>query len=347
MNKPRLLRKPRFYYTMDKRTEKAVNPMNMSIFAALLCGGSLLLSGCGAKSTALPEEVPTAPYTRTTQIEDVVHDPVFGDYGRLLFPVEDLYYSGRTLEELQLTYYSHIDPDETVAIANTLKARAEAGQTVFYDIYTEAEKKADPAKEDTGLFFFKGTPGEKFAICNAGGAFAFVGAMQDSFPHALTLSQKGYNAFALIYRPGAQTACEDLARAITFIFDHAQELEVDTDCYSLWGGSAGARMAAWLGTYGPEAFGGEDLPRPGTVVMQYTGLNQYAESDPPTYACVGDRDGIANWRVMQARLDAMQAVGIDTEFHVYPGLGHGFGLGTGTSAEGWIEDAIAFWEKQM
>ena len=28
-----------------------------------------------------------------------------------------------------------------------------------------------------------------------------MGAMQDSFPHALELSKKGYNAFALIYRP--------------------------------------------------------------------------------------------------------------------------------------------------
>lgn len=94
------------------------------------------------------------------------------------------------------------------------------------------------------------------------------------------------------------------------------------------------------------AFGGDDLPRPGTVVMQYTGLGEYSEEDPPTYACVGDRDGIANWRIMQARLSAMQSIGIDTEFHVYPGLGHGFGLGTGTSAEGWLGDAVAFWEKQ-
>lgn len=35
-------------------------------------------------------------------------------------------------------------------------------------------------------------------------------------------SQKGYNAFALIYRPGADTACEDLARAIAFIHEHAE-----------------------------------------------------------------------------------------------------------------------------
>ena len=174
-----------------------------------------------------------------------------------------------------------------------------------------------------------------------------MGAMQDSFPHALELSKQGYNAFALIYRPGAQTACEDLARAIQFIFEHAEELEVDTDGYSLWGGSAGARMAAWLGTYGPEAFGGGDLPRPGAVIMQYTGLSEYSEVDPPTYVCVGSRDGIANWRVMQARLEAMSSIGIDTEFHVYEGLGHGFGLGTGTVADGWINDAIAFWERQM
>ena len=88
----------------------------------------------------------------------------------------------------------------------------------FIDIYTEEEKTQDPDKRNTGLFFFKGTPGAKFAECNAGGGFAYVGAMQDSFPHALELSKLGYNAFALIYRPSAQDACQDLARAIDFIF---------------------------------------------------------------------------------------------------------------------------------
>ena len=329
--------------------------MNRRQFTKLLAGAGLLLAGCqagAAPSSSAPErkdsmQTTTQTYTRTTPIETVRNDPVFGDYGRLIFPVERSYYSGDTLEQLHLTYYNNIDPDETVDICNTLRQRAADGQTIFYDIYTEDEKAADPDKADTGLFYFKGNPGAKFSICNAGGAFAYVGAMQDSFPHALELSQKGYNAFALIYRPGAQTACEDLARAIRFIFDHADELEVDTDCYSLWGGSAGARMAAWLGSYGAEAFGGGNLPRPGAVIMQYTGLSEYSESDPPTYACVGDQDGIANRRVMQARLETMQQAGIDTEFHVYSGLGHGFGLGIGTSAEGWIDDAVAFWEQQM
>ena len=287
------------------------------------------------------------PYTVDTLISDAIADPVFGEYGRLIFPVETGYYSGDTLGNLRLTWYSNIDPDKTVEITNYMKEHAGAGETIFFDIYSEEEKAADPAKEDTGLFFFKGNPGEKFAVCNAGGGFAYVGAMHDSFPHALELSKQGYNAFALIYRPGAQTACEDLARAISFIFEHAEELEVDTDCYSLWGGSAGARMAAYLGSYGPAAFGGDELPGPGTVVMQYTGHSEYMESDPPTYVCVGENDGIASWRTMESRLERMSALGIDTEFHKYPGLSHGFGLGTGTVAEGWIEDAIAFWEKHM
>lgn len=246
-----------------------------------------------------PTDQMTEPFTVSTPIQEVMDDPIFGRYGRLLFPVEDWYMSGDTLGELQLTWYNNIDPNETVEIVNTLWQRANAGETVFYDIYTEEEKAEDPDKEDTGLLFFKGDPGAKFAVCNAGGGFAYVGAMQDSFPHALEISKRGYNAFALIYRPGAQTACEDLARAISFIFEHAEELEVDTEGYSLWGGSAGARMAAWLGSYGPAVFGGDDLPQPSAVIMQYTGHSDYTENDPPTFACVGESDGIANWRTMQ------------------------------------------------
>ena len=30
---------------------------------------------------------------------------------------------------------------------------------------------------------------------------------------------------------------------------------------------------------------------------------------------------------------------------MYDKLGHGFGLGDGTAAEGWLPEAVAFWEK--
>lgn len=85
----------------------------------------------------------------------------------------------------------------------------------------------------------------------------------------------------LSYRAGGgRPAAEDLAAAIDYVFTNVDTLDVDTDEYSLWGSSAGARMAA----------------------------------------------------------------GIDTEFHVYLGVGHGFGLGTGAVVEGWVDEATAFWD---
>ena len=289
------------------------------------------------------------PATRGTLVRDVMNDPVFGDYGRLLLPVDRTIPEDMTLEDVGdvLVWYNYINPDTTVEIVNTLGERAAAGDTVFYDIYTDEEKAADPDKEDTGLFFFRGEPGGKVAICNAGGGFVYVGAMQDSFPHALELSKQGYSAFALIYRPGAQTACEDLARAIAFLHEHAEELDIDMTDYSLWGGSAGARMAAWLGTYGTEEFGEDVYPRPAAVIMQYTGLSEVTGEEPPTYCCVGTSDGIAPYRVMEERVRRIQENGTDAEIEVFEGLPHGFGLGEGTVAEGWINRAIDFWERQM
>ena len=286
-----------------------------------------------------------------TAVIDVINDPIFAGYGQFLFPTERrMPDASMKLDRIGslLPYHDHIQTETTAEVINYLHDKAESGETIFYDIYTDAEKEADPSKENTGLFFFRGNPGAPFAVINAGGGFSYVGSIHESFPHALELSKRGYNAFALQYRTGgADVACEDLAAALSFIFANADPLGVGTDCYSLWGGSAGARMAAYLGSYGAAAFGGDELPRAGAVIMQYTGHTDYTENDPPTYVCVGERDGIASWQTMENRINRLSALGIDTEFHKYPNLGHGFGLGIGTSAEGWLDDAVAFWEKQM
>ena len=119
-----------------------------AILASALCL-ALSLTGCSAggadrAQTAQQEPAqqepaqrePTGPFTADTPVEAVLQDGAFGDHGRLLFPVDTGYWSGDTLGELQLTWYNNIDPEETVEIVNTLWQRAEAGETVFYDIYT-------------------------------------------------------------------------------------------------------------------------------------------------------------------------------------------------------------------
>ena len=285
----------------------------------------------------------TSYYNSEDKIDDVMNDPDFQNYGRLIFPVNSGYWSGKTLGQLDMAWYNYIDADKTVEVVNYFKAHH---NDVFVDIYTEAEKKANPELQNTGLFFFKGEAGKPFAICNAGGGFAYVGAMHDSFPHALELSKKGLNAFALIYRPSE--AYDDLARAIAYIYDHAEQLGVQRTGYSLWGGSAGARMAATLGNkaYLQTLTARTDIPQAAAVIMQYTGYNAVSQYDSPTYACCGTSDGIASWRSMQSRLQRLSAMGIPTYFQQYSGLPHGFGLGTGTVAEGWINDAVEFWKNQ-
>lgn len=284
-----------------------------------------------------------------TTVGEVINDKDFEGFGNLIFPVDINIDKNTALKDVGSYYmwYNYINPDKTVEIINYLKNQEESGNKVFYDIYTEEEKRADSEKENTGIFFFRGNPREKTAIVNAGGGFYYVGAMHDSFPHCLELSKKGYNAFALIYRPDAQKACEDLARAIAFIYENQEELQVSMEDYSLWGGSAGGRMTDWVGTYGTAYFGEKEYPKPSALIIQYTGLSEVTGQESPTYSCVGTRDGIASYRTMQDRINRIKANGTDAEIEVFEGLPHGFGLGEGTVAEGWINNAISFWERQM
>ena len=290
-------------------------------------------------------------FTAKSTVGDVIADSAFGDFGRLLFPVDRNVPSSMTLAQVSTpnvyVWYSNIKVDKTVEIINYLHNEATSGKQIFYNIYSDAEISSDRTKADTGLFFFRGDKGAPFAIVNAGGGFMYVGAMHDSFPHSLELSKNKLNAFALIYRP--DNPYEDLARAIEFIHDNAATLGVKADGYSLWGGSAGARMAAVLGNaaYLQQLTARTDLPQAASVIMQYTGYSYVSEYDAPTYVCVGKNDGIASWQTMQQRLQQLSSLGIPTEFHAYDGLSHGFGLGTGTVADGWINDAIKFWQKNI
>jgi acetyl esterase/lipase len=144
---------------------------------------------------------------------------------------------------------------------------------------------------------------------------------------------------------GGAIATQDLAAALSYIFRNANMLGVSTDGYSLWGSSAGARMAAAIGSHGVAHFGGDALPKPSVVVMAYTGHADYSSEEPPTFVVVGEQDGIAPPSAMERRIAALREVGTEVEYHRFQNLGHGFGLGTGTSAEGWIDAAIRFWAR--
>ena len=143
---------------------------------------------------------------------------------------------------------------------------------------------------------------------------------------------------------GEKVATQDLAAAISYILRNAATLGVGTKGYSLWGSSAGARMAAMIGSHGAAKYGGSDVPKQSAVIIAYTAHSDYSSDEPPTFVVVGEHDVIAPPAVMEARVEALRKSGTAVEYHKYKNLGHGFGLGIGTSAEGWIFEAIRFWE---
>jgi acetyl esterase/lipase len=164
----------------------------------------------------------------------------------------------------------------------------------------------------------------------------------------LEISKKKYNAFVIRYRIGSQQkATEDLAAAITYIFENAEALGVSTAGYSLWGGSAGARMVGNIAFSGVAAYKGDDLPKPSTAVIAYTGQSSFSEDFPPTFMTTSANDGIANVLSVDRRVKNLREAGVEVEYRRYRTAGHGFGLGTGTDAEGWLDLAVQFWEKHL
>lgn len=242
-----------------------------------------------------------------------------------------------------MPYHRHVVPTVVLEALNRMIGNAAAGETVFSEFYTEQEQRNDPAKSNTGLFFYRGKPGAPFAIVCPGGGFEYVGSLHDGLPLASEISKKGLNAFVLRYRLGEQEGTEDLAAATAFVFRKAEALGVDTRDYSLWGASAGARLVGNIALRGFSSYGERNLPRPAVVVIAYTGQSTCSSDFPPAFILVSGDDPIANVATVERRVHRLRSAGVEVEYQRYRHAGHGFGLGVGTDAEGWIGNAIQFW----
>lgn len=282
-----------------------------------------------------------------TPLTAVLSADEFEGFGNLIFPSSDAITEDMTVSDTArlLPFHSNVNPADVASTVDHMLIAVRSGQLTFHSLYTKDQIADDPDKAAVGLFFFRGGANAPLSIISAGGGFSYVGSIHEGFPHAQTIVDRGESAFVLNYRTGmgGRLAAEDLAVAIDFVFANAHELDVDPTGYALWGSSAGARMAAVLGSHGTIAFGQADRPRPSAVIMAYTGHTDVSGTVPPTFAVVGSDDVIAPSWLVRKHINHLRLAGVRTEFHVFPNIGHGFGLGTGTAAEGWIDDALAFW----
>jgi acetyl esterase/lipase len=232
------------------------------------------------------------------------------------------------------------------------------GVRVDYDIYTEDEKMVDEERKETKLFYFPGKEGNPFVMLCAGGGFTSCCSLVESFPVAAKLNELGYNVFVLSYRieyPVCEdkwqaqiNACQDVAAALEFINEHADAFKVSTKDYAIGGFSAGAMVVSQWGTdsNGYAKFG---MDKPACVFLAYGGSaakDEMSSKYPAAYVvyCKDDAtvspDGMAE---MAARL---KELGVPCEENAGAEGGHGFGLGLDTDVEGWVEEAVDFWQGQ-
>ncbi len=292
-----------------------------------------IITGCSTYEMKTDEEG-NITLSKETLISDIINYPEFKGFGRLLFPdnidntytVSDLIYS--------LKYHTNYSSDKTLEIINYLKDQVNKGNKVFYNIYTEEEMKNDPSLKNVGLIYFRGNSSKPYTIHMAGG-WEYVGSIHDSFPQALELSKLGYNAFALIYRNNPN-ATNDLKRTIDYINEHKEELGLTNNNYSIWANAQASMYADQVSQ--------TITNKPSALVMQYNNVYTVTGNEVPTYSIVGTADQAISYSNMELRNSGLKAKGIPAEIKMIVGLNHGFGLGIGTPAEGWINDALVFVE---
>lgn len=288
-------------------------------------------------------------FTPQSTIGDVLDEPLFEPCARYLLPLETVSHY-RELSETDrkmplsrlsrlLPYHIYIDVSEACGILNRLKTRAKADDRIWIPL----------SHKDAGLFFYPGPKGAPFVLICAGGGFVYVGSIHEGFPYAEAMNRNGLNAFVLQYRVsgGGRTAMMDMAEGLYHILTHAKELGVSETKYALMESSAGARMAAVMGDVGLETYGFPDKSKATAVLMAYTGYSDVSYDDPPTFMVQGTNDSIAPVEVVDWRMRAMKKLGTEVEYMRVEGMPHGFGLGTNTAAEGWVDRAASFFKHQV
>lgn len=234
-----------------------------------------------------------------------------------------------------------------------------------------------PSGERVSLVHFPAVGTAPFVLLCAGGAYCGVASMVEAFPIAAKLNEMGYHAFVLEYRSGARAAfpapMEDLACAIWFILEHARRLRVEPKNYAVCGMSAGGHLAATLAAESMRGFYG-NIPMPAAIFLGYPVVTmgefshelsrrtllgespcadtvealsiekQISEHSPPIYLWQCREDAVVPFENSRLLADALRRQGIRHCYRVFDGTAHGWALGTGTQAEGWLAEAVRFWQ---
>ena len=246
------------------------------------------------------------------------------------------------------------DPNDFVYGMTRLSDKANAGEDVYYPLFTDKEIKEDEQRGQVSLYRLSADNEERrpYVLLLAGGGFISVCTPMESLPVAAAFNDLGYTAFCLTYRISEsfgdkpETLAEDIYKAVSFITEHADEFNVDPTNSLIGGFSAGGMaISEWCN---PETgYQKYEAEKPGAACFIYGVNESYKDTiDVPSFIlyCIDDvHFGVEDFDNFESGI-ADRNIPTDYKKVDCP---HGFGLGTGTEAEGWVNEAETFWKEQI
>ena len=302
------------------------------------------------------------PVTTNTTFNQLARHPAFEGFGKAMMPFKPSLIIAMLTKWQPLSRIARSLPGWDAAMiaggVNFVIGQIADGIQVYHPLYTPSEIAADPAKAEAGLFFFPGQPGAPFAMVMAGGAFMALASIHEGFPHAKLLHEQGYHVGVLRYRTGIPKgktkrlarmarAAEDLIRAMQMVRDNASDWNVDFAGYSIWGSSAGGALALQWGSSAPDGAAANGFDKPAAVIAAYPGRGSNTETDAPTplFVTAAADDMVVPIALTDRLVEARRAHGSVVAYERHERGNHGYGLGSGTPAEGWFTRAVSFWEQ--
>lgn len=178
-----------------------------------------------------------------------------------------------------------------------------------------------------------------------GGGY-FMCSDREAEPVALAFLAEGYQAFVLRYSVGQEMpfeeAYDDAVRALAYLKEHHEELQLNPEKIAVGGFSAGGHLAASLGILGAEKPSAMILGYP--VILQEFGtqikkqfpmlVDKVDKSTPPAYVFTTCTDELVPVDNSLSLVSAMNKVGVPYEFHIFPDGSHGLSLAKSDTSGG-------------
>ena len=349
------------------------------MFGHLLKRGAVVL--CLAAVLALPAYAEGRITTDMT-MKEIRSDPAIAGSGISTYIKGDAdslalrrLYENKTL----LDYVGETTAQDSADGLNIVIENYEAGKQVTWQVYSPEEIAENSSLGCVQLYYFPAkTANAKYAIVVPGNGGNTTAELNEGASIANQLHELGYAAFVLRYRSFLNASDNaplyDIANAIKYLTENADQFGVQRENYALMGFSSGGHIVGLIGSdnekFGYKAFG---LPQPAALLLGYP-INDFFEVKPlyqlaidplvlgwryywtdisdvvnenftPTYFFYGKND-LYMQRMCYSQQGPLLERRAVYECHVYENAPHAIGPGRHTDADGWILQATEFWEKQ-